>query len=157
MANRYNFFYFEAEFKKYLTAGKAEASTIKNYLSDLHYFFSWVQNTRHMTDLDYSELAEVFSYSLIRSYHEYLRSSTNSENTIDRRIATLRKFFLLCIEQRWLISNPADEFDKKTKLDEQEEIIASYRQSLISKAYTQDELSRHINVIRDLVINSQLL
>lgn len=157
MANRYNFFYFEAEFKKYLTAGKAEASTIKNYLSDLHYFFSWVQNTRHMSDLDYSELEEVFSHSLIRSYYLYLKSSTNSGNTIDRRIATLRKFFLLCVEQRWLHSNPTDEFDKKTKQDEQEEIISAYKQSLMPKNYTQDDLAHHINVIRDLVINSQLL
>lgn len=157
MGNRYNFFYFEAEFKKYLTAGKAEGSTIKNYLSDLHYFFSWVQNTRHITDFDYSELEEVFCHSLIHSYYEYLESSTNSENTIERRLATLRKFFLLCIDQRWLKTNPTDEFDKKTKRDEQEEIIATYKNSLSSQKYTVDELARHINVIRDLVINSQLL
>ncbi|MCX6730993.1 MAG: phage integrase SAM-like domain-containing protein [Candidatus Roizmanbacteria bacterium] len=157
MGNRYNFFYFEAEFKKYLTAGKAEASTVKNYLSDLHYFFTWVQNTRHITDFDYSELEEVFCHSLIHSYYEYLEASTNSENTIERRLATLRKFFLLCIDQRWLKTNPADEFDKKTKRDEQEEVITSYKKSLSSQKYTVDELARHINVIRDLVINSQLL
>jgi site-specific recombinase XerD len=157
MSNRYNFFYFEAEFKKYLTAGKAEASTIKNYLSDLHYFFSWVQNTRHISDFDYSELEEVFCHSLIHSYYEYLAASTNSENTIERRLATLRKFFLLCIEQRWLKKNPADEFDKKTKRDEQEEVISAYKKSLDEKNLTHADLARHINVIRDLVINSQLL
>lgn len=157
MSQRYNFFYFEAEFKKYLAAGNAEASTIKNYLSDLHYFFTWVQNTRQIVDFDYSELGEVFSHALIRSYHTYLKTSTNSENTIDRRLATIRKFFLLCISQQWLKTNPADEFDKKTKLDEQEEIVSAYRQSLLSKQYSNLELERHINVIRDLVINSQLL
>ena len=79
MTNRYNFFYFEAEFKKYLIAGKAESSTIKNYLSDLHYFFSWVQSTKQLIDLDYSDLPEVFSHSLVRSYHTYLSSATNSQ------------------------------------------------------------------------------
>lgn len=157
MGNRYNFFYFEAEFKKYLTAGKAEASTIKNYLSDLHYFFSWVQNTQQVSDLDYSELPEVFSHSLIRSYHSHLISSTESENTVNRRLATIRKFFLLCIEQRWIEKNPADEFDKKTKQDEREEIINAYRKSLESKAYSKVDLDRHISVIKDLIINSNQL
>lgn len=156
MTNRYNFFYFESEFKNYLIAGKAEDSTIKNYLSDLHYFFSWVQNNQQITDLDYSELPEVFSHSLIRSYHIYLESSTNSENTIERRLATLRKFFLLCIEQRWLRSNPAAEYDQKTKQDERDEVIGAYRKSLQEKHYSQTDIDRHINVIRDLVINSQL-
>ena len=157
MSHRYNFFYFEAEFKKYLLAGKAEASTIKNYLSDLHYFFSWVQSTQQMSDLDFSQLQEVFSHSLIRSYHEYLVSSTSSVNTIERRLATLRKFFLLCMQQQWLHSNPADEFDRRTKQDEREEIVHAYKKSLETKKLSPSVLDRHINVIRDLVINSQLL
>ena len=157
MANRYNFFYFEAEFKKYLIAGKAEASTVKNYLSDLHYFFSWVQDTQRVVDLDYSELPEVFSHSLIRSYHSYLESSTNSANTIDRRLATLRKFFHLCVEQRWLSSNPADEFDVKTKQDERQEVVTAYKKSLESRHLSSVDLAHHIEVIKDLVINSQLL
>ena len=157
MANRYNFFYFEAEFKKYLTAGKAEGSTIKNYLSDLHFFFSWIQNTLHILDLDCSELPDVFSPSLVRSFHVYLQSSTSSENTVNRRLATLRKFFLLCIEQRWLLSNPADEFDKKTKKDEREEILQLYKKSLESKNYSEADLARHINVIQDLIISSHQL
>lgn len=157
MSNRYNLFYFEAEFKKYLIAGKAESSTIKNYLSDLHYFFSWLQNDQYITDLDYSELPEVFSHSLVRSYHSYLETSTNSENTTLRRLATLRKFFLLCIEQRWLSSNPANEFDKKTKQDEREEVVVEYRKSLLDKQYSSVELDRHINVIRNLIISSNIL
>ena len=154
MANRYNFFYFEAEFKKYLTAGNAEASTIKNYLSDLHYFFSWIQSTQQITDLDYSEVPDVFSHSLIRLYHTYLVSSTNSENTIDRRLATIRKFFLLCIEQRWLAKNPADEFDKKTKQDEREEVLGAYKKSLESTHHSQVDIDRHINIIGELINHS---
>jgi len=157
MANRYNFFYFEAEFKKYLIAGKAETSTIKNYLSDLHYFFSWVSDTQQISDLDYSELPEVFSHSLIRSYHAYLKSSTNSANTINRRLATLRKFFILCVEQRWLTSNPANEFDVITKQDERADVIAAYKKSLESRHLPVEALDRHINIIKELVINSQSL
>ena len=154
MGNRYNFFYFEAEFKKYLIAGNAGASTVKNYLSDLHYFFSWVQSTQQISELDYSELPEVFSHSLVRSYHAHLTNSPHAENTVSRRLATLRKFFLLCIEQQWLPSNPANEFDKKTKLDERAEMITAYRKSLESRKYAKADLDRHISVISDLIISS---
>lgn len=157
MTNRYNFFYFEAEFKKYLSAGKAEPSTIKNYMSDLHYFFSWMQNNQQIIDLDYSELPERFSHSLVRSYHEYLITSTNSDNTVIRRLATLRKFFALCIQQRWLSSNPAQDFNSKTKQDDREELITAYKKSLESQNYSKVDLDRHINVIRDLVIHSLVL
>ena len=157
MSNRYNFFYFEAEFKKYLIAGNAEASTVKNYLSDLHYFFSWVQSSQHIFDLDYTEFPEVFTHALIRAYFEYLSSSTTSTNTINRRFATIRKFFLLCIEQRWLTANPTDEFDKKTKQDEQHEVISAYRKVLESKNSKSADIDRQINIVKDLVINSQLL
>jgi len=157
MSNRYNLFYFESEFKKYLIAGKAEPSTIKNYLSDLHYFFSWLQNDQRITDLGYSELPEVFSHSLVRSYHSYLESSTNSGNTTLRRLATLRKFFLLCIEQRWLSSNPANEFDKRTKQDEREEVVSEYRSFLLDKKCSERDLDRHISVIRNLIISSNIL
>ena len=157
MGNRYNFFYFEAEFKKYLVAGKAEASTVKNYLSDLHYFFSWIQNTLHIIDLAHSELPDVFSHSLIRSYNDYLISSTSSENTIARRLATLHKFFLLCMEQRWLSGNPSDEFDKKTRQDERRELLERYRKALVEKQLSSSDLERQINVIRELVNHSHLV
>lgn len=154
MANRYNFFYFEAEFKKYLIAGKAGGSTVKNYLSDLHYFFSWMQSSLHISEIDYSDMQGVFSHSLIRSYYSFLISSTNSENTVLRRLATLRKFFALCVDQQWLTSNPTNEFDKKTKQDEQEEIILHYKKFLQDKHYTISDIDRRIAIISDLVTNS---
>ena len=154
MSHRYNFFYFEAEFKKYLIAGKAEASTVKNYLSDLHYFFSWVQNNQQITDLAFSDMPDVFSHSLIRSYHSYLSSSTHADNTVVRRIATLRKFFLLCMEQRWILSNPTDEYDRKTKQDGREEIVMKYQKSLEAKHLNIVDMGRQIKIIRELVINS---
>lgn len=153
MALRYNFFYFEAEFKKYLIAGNAEGSTVKNYLSDLHYFFAWLQRDKGLNELEYAELPHVFSHSSIRAYYTSLSTTSGSPNTTIRRIATLRKFFTFCIDQRWLPSNPAIDFMKQTKRDEREDIISSYRKELMKKNYTSSELDRHINVIKDLIIN----
>lgn len=153
MDNRYNFFYFEAEFKKYLIAGKAEVSTVKNYLSDLHYFFSWLQSAQHMSDLAHSELSDVFSHSLIYSYFNYLTASITAENTIIRRFASLRKFFDLCIDQRWIQSNPVDDFNKQTKKDEREGLLKAYKTSIESRNIEKSDIDRQINIIRDLITN----
>lgn len=157
MVQRYNFFYFEAEFKKYLIAGNAEPSTIKSYLSDLHFFFSWIKSTQSIGEIAYSELPEVFTHSLVRSFYSYLEASPNADKTVERRISTVRKFFKLCLEQRWITTNPVDQFDKGTKQDEKEEVVSLYRQNLLSKKVSNTELERHINIIRSLIINSNIL
>lgn len=157
MSQRYNFFYFEAEFKKYLVAGNAEPSTVKNYLSDLHFFFSWIKNTQSIDEIAYSELPEVFSHSLIRTYYSYLITSPNASKTVDRRISTVRKFFRLCMDQQWINSNPVDQFDKGNQRDEKEEVVTLYKGVLQSKNYSNTEIDRQINVIRNLIINSNIL
>lgn len=157
MSQRYNFFYFEAEFKKYLIAGNAEPSTIKNYLSDLHFFFSWIKSSQSIDEIAYSELPEVFTHSLIRSYYSYLETSQNADKTIERRISTVRKFFKLCMDQQWISTNPVDQFDKGSKRDEKEDVVHLYKQNLMSNNMSNNELERHINVIRNLVINSNIL
>ena len=157
MSNRYNFLYFEAEFKKYLIAGNAGASTIKNYLSDLHFFFSWLKNENGISDLDCSSMPELFTVTLIRSFYHSITSSANSQNTSTRRLATLRKFFSFCIAQRWLRSNPAVEHLANKKEDVREEVVNSYSLFLKSTHGETPDIDRHIKVIRDLVINSSIL
>jgi site-specific recombinase XerD len=157
MANRYNFFYFEAEFKKYLVAGNAGSATIKSYVSDLHYFFSWVQNEQHIAELAFSELPEVFSHSTIRLFYGFLTASETSQNTSVRRLATLRKFFTFCVEQRWLTTNPVHDYDKHTKGEEKDALLTAYKKYLAAKPLSEQDLGRHINVIKDLITNYQSL
>ena len=157
MSNRYNLFYFEAEFKKYLIAVNSESSTVKNYLSDLHFFFSWVMQSQSIRDLAYSDIPDVFSHSLIHSYYTYLESATKSDKTISRRISTLRKFFHFCIEQHWIVENPVNKFDAHNKRDERKEVLSAYKQYLQTNKYSTGDLDRHINVIKTLIINSNIL
>ncbi len=153
MAQRYNFFYFEATFKKYLGAVNAGSSTIKNYLSDLHYFFSWLQNDRGISELELSDMPDTFSHATIRAYHLALLAANTAPATYDRRLSSLRHFFSFCVEQAWLTSNPAHEFDEYTKKDQLEEVVNSYRKHLLSKQMQSGELERHISTIRNLIIN----
>ncbi|MFZ2206161.1 MAG: site-specific integrase [Microgenomates group bacterium] len=153
MAQRYNFFYFEATFKKYLVAGNAGASTIKNYLSDLHFFFAWLKNDRGIDELEPSDMPNVFSHATMRAYHLALLDANTAPATYDRRLSSLRHFFSFCVDQAWLNSNPAHEFDEYTKKDQLEEVINTYRNHLVSKHIQNDDLDCHINTIRNLIIN----
>lgn len=153
MSNRYNFFYFEAEFKKYLIAGKAEESTVKNYLSDLHFFFSWLQSSYHITEIDLTEADTIFSASHMRAFTDYIASSSAAPQTAIRRLATLRKFFSFCIDQRWLRSNPALLVKKDDKNQDRQNILTAYQNYLGAHNYSKVDIDRHINIISNLIIN----
>lgn len=153
MSNRYNFFYFEAAFKKYLHAGNAGAATIKSYLSDLHFFFTWIQNGKEMSDLDLYDAPNVFTHSLVREYHLFLLTSKTPSSTYERRLSSLRQFFAFCITQAWLTSNPAHEFDKYTKADQLNDIIGRFKDHLKKQKADDSTIARQINVIRNLIIN----
>lgn len=153
MSNRYNFFYFEAAFKKYLHAGNAGAATIKSYLSDLHFFFTWMQNGKEMSDLDLYDAPNVFTHSLVREYHLFLLASKTPSSTYERRLSSLRQFFAFCITQAWLTSNPAHEFDKYTKADQLNDIIGRFKDHLKKQKADDSTIARQINVIRNLIIN----
>jgi len=153
MSNRYNFFYFEAAFKKYLLAGNASATTVKNYVSDLHFFFTWMQNDKEMVDLDLSDAPNIFTHTLVREYHEFLIASKIPTSTYERRLSSLRQFFAFCISQAWLKSNPAHEFDKYTRVDQLNDIISRFKDHLKAKKMNEITLARQINVIRNLIIN----
>ena len=157
MGNRYNFLYFEAEFKKYLIAGNSEGSTVKSYVSDLHYFFSWLQNSYQMSDLAYCDIPDILSHSHIQAYYSYLSTASNSRSTAIRRFATLRKFCCFCKDQQWVPTNPTDEYDERVKRDERVNIVNRYKDALISRNLPQTDIDRHISVIADLVINFQTL
>lgn len=153
MSNRYNFFYFEAAFKKYLHAGNAGTATVKSYLSDLHFFFTWMQNDKEIIDLDLSDAPNIFTHTLVREYHEFLIASKIPASTYERRLSSLRQFFAFCITQAWLKSNPAHEFDKNTKRDQLNDIIGRFKDYLKTKKMNDVALARQISVIRSLIIN----
>ena len=50
-----------------------------------------------------------------------------------------------------------DEFDKKTKSDERQEIVEAYKKALEEKMLSKSDIDRHINVISELVISSHQL
>jgi len=133
MGERYNFFQIEAEFRKYLSAGIASPLTLKNYLSDIRYFFSWLQFSYGIDGLALSDMPNYINKSSLRAFDSYLESDKNAAATARRRLSTIHKFCSFCIKQGWLSENPAKLFDDTKELDGKKQLIQAYLLDLKTK------------------------
>lgn len=107
MSDRYNFLFFEAEYRKYLAALNTKQVSIKNYASDLRYFFSWLQSSFQVDLVSLNELPFLLSKSVMSQYYTYLRAHSVSSLTFKRRVSTIRSFISFCVKQQWLTENTA--------------------------------------------------
>jgi len=129
MGERYNFFQIEAEFKKYLSAENVSSVTLKNYCSDLRYFFSWLKFTYGVEELSFSDIPNYINSSTMGEFAAYIGSDINAEKSAKRRFSTMRKFCSFCIDQKWITTNPAKLFDGIKEVDERKNVIAFYLDS----------------------------
>jgi len=150
MEQGYNFFQFEAEFRTYLLALNVEKATLKAYLSDLRFFFSWLKSRIQADRIGYNEMQQAFSHNTIGAYYEFLHEQGANEKTALRRVATLRKFFSLCVKQQWLAQNPATTWDKRQETRQQNILVQKYLESIRSKDKNAD-LGYYNNLINDFI------
>lgn len=92
-----------AQFAKYLRYERnASAHTIRNYLSDLEQFLSY------LTPPDAQPPAlDAIDHLLIREFIGHLHDQHLEKASIARKIATLRTFFKFCQRERFVLQNPA--------------------------------------------------
>ena len=150
MDQGYNFFHFEAEFRKYLVALNVEKSTLKGYLSDLRYFFSWLESRIQSTAISYSAMSQVFSHGTVADYYEYINAQGTNEKTALRRVAAIRKFFSFCVKQQWLSENPATSWDNRKEKQEQDALVHTYLTYLQSK-HKNIDLGYYDSLIKEFI------
>lgn len=126
MGNRYNFSYFEAEYRVYLVALNTNPVTIKNYLSDLRYFFSWLQSIFKVDAASYSELPSLLSKATIAQYYSFLHEQNGSGLTLKRRLSTIRSFISFCVKQRWLTEHTTKQVENDREVAEKAKVINEY-------------------------------
>ena len=155
MDKRYNFYNFEASFKKFLLAENVSPITLKNYLSDLRHFLGWTilkikaQNKKNFENLSPLEFLNQIDESLVEEYKNYLVVNSIPAKTINRRLSTLRKFFSFCISQGWLKENPAKKIQNlKLKIDS---IISSFALSLEKENLDQKTIKSYLEVVQQFL------
>ena len=155
MDKQYNFYNFEASFKKFLLAENVSPITLKNYLSDLRHFLGWTilkikaQNKKNFENLSPLEFLNQIDESLVEEYKNYLVVNAIPAKTINRRLSTLRKFFSFCISQGWLKENPAKKIQNlKLKIDS---IISSFALSLEKENLDQKTIKSYLEVVQEFL------
>jgi site-specific recombinase XerD len=155
MDKRYNFYNFEASFKKFLLAENVSPVTLKNYLSDLRHFLGWMilkikaQNKKNFENPSPLEFLNQIDESLVEEYKNYLVVNAIPTKTINRRLSTLRKFFSFCISQGWLKENPAKKIQNlKLKIDS---IISSFALSLEKENLDQKTIKSYLEVVQEFL------
>jgi len=155
MGKWYNFYNFEASFKKFLLAENVSPITLKNYLSDLRHFLGWTvlklkaQDKKNFENLSPLEFLNQIDESLLEEYKNYLVVNAIPAKTINRRLSTLRKFFSFCISQGWLKENPAKKIQNlKLKIDS---IISSFALSLEKENLDQKTIKSYLEVVQEFL------
>ena len=151
----YNFYNFEASFKKFLLAENVSPITLKSYLSDLRHFLGWTilklkaQNKKNIENLSPLEFLNQIDESLVEEYKNYLVVNAIPVKTINRRLSTLRKFFSFCISQGWLKENPAKKIQNlKLNIDS---IISSFALSLEKENLDQKTIKSYLEVVQEFL------
>ncbi len=140
MGERYNFFQIEAEFKKYLSAENVSDATLKNYCSDLRYFFSWLKFTYGVEELSLSDIPNYINTSSLSRFATYINEDLQADKSAKRRFSTMRKFCSFCIAQKWISTNPAKLFDDSKEESEKKGLIAAYlhSQKIVNTSFDLD-------------------
>ncbi len=107
MEKGYNLYNLEPQFREFLIAENISPISLKNYLSDLRYFFGWMSSK--------SLKVESINKELVEEYRKYLLDNNLPHKTVNRRLSTLRKFCTFCISQGWMKENPAKKIGNITK------------------------------------------
>lgn len=104
----YNLSNLEPKFKNFLLAENISSVTLRNYLSDFRHFVGWfISNDKYNDEIGLDGNIATLTSELIESYRNGHVKSNLPIKTINRRLSTLRKFFLFCQKEFLILDNPA--------------------------------------------------
>ena len=92
-------------FSAYLTGQLLSSVTVKNYLSDIRYFFDWFRTT--YPDLLSLPLDQQITPQTLNFFHQHL-SGNLPLKTANRRLSSVRKFCQFLSDQNYTVTNSAN-------------------------------------------------
>jgi len=98
------------EFSAYLTDRNMSASTKKNYLADLRSFFRWLSDSGVSTQAAQVDTVQDFlrpiTHDVLENYRRSLVIARIPSTTLNRRLTTMRTFFLFASITGYVKDNP---------------------------------------------------
>lgn len=139
-----------AQFKHYLVSQKLSAATLKNYVSDVQRFLTWLAGELQETVIEPVHLTA----SVFQNYSLYLNAAQNHIHpaTAERYLSSLKRFGeFLKVTQR-TDSNPAADL-KPTAIDPTlDQVINEFRNELIRQNLAPSTVKNYVSDVHHYLL-----
>lgn len=136
----YNWYNLEPNYRTYLTFVKRiRPVSIKNYISDVKYFFGWISTTR---TADISPAA-VLTPASLEEFKSFLLANHLPTRTINRRLSSLRSFCEFLISQNIIHTDPSRHIrNYSNKAPAEADVLGKFLVSLRAQGVSNDDLAQ---------------
>lgn len=147
----YNWYNLESNFRIYLRAvKKIQDVSIKNYLSDIRYFFGWIYS------LNLTNLAPeaVMTPAQLDAYRSLLIESKLPPKTVNRRLSSLRSLCEFMLTQNIIASDPSKHIRNHSSESSSKTnplLLESFLESKRHEGLAQSELMKYQNDIEEFI------
>ncbi len=147
MTTAYNQYNLEAGFKNYLCAENIQAVSLKNYLSDIRYFFGW------LTLSQAPDILSGLTQENMKAYRAYLESNQIPHSTSNRRLSTVRKFCKFCLGQNWITTDPTKYMQNMNTLESSNtsKLVNNYKNFLSKKGLSIAQIDEKVTDVLEVL------
>jgi len=145
-----------SSFRLYLKAQKKKENTIRNYLQDSEYFFSWLSSqtkgSSPQTLLgDPNKISQNITVKNLIAYQRFLEKNEVSPTTINRRLSSLRQLTKFFLSQGWLKENPTKKLTNisvEKKTDKTSQILEKFAKALEEEGKSKTTIRNYLSDVK---------
>lgn len=146
---QHNWYNLEPNYRNYLSAvKKIRPISIKNYISDIKYFYGWVATHETHSVSPTTVLTE----KVLEDYKSYLVTCNIPARTVNRRLSSLRSFCEYLLSQNIIQSDPSKHIrNHTTKPHIEDDILGKFEQSLVSQGISNEDFEQIRSDVREFI------
>ena len=126
-------------FKTWLISKSYSSSTVRNYLTDVNKYISYLQSK-------IDDLSSIFSPDSVSQYLTTIQKDPN----INRYLSSLSKFFQFAIDQHLISVDPLKKA-QKPKTSTPTDILVDYQSFLSKKHFSTSTIKNYLNDIQQFI------
>ena len=137
-----------SSFETKLRNSSRSDKTIRNYLSDISHFSSWVATLVGTTNF-----VPYLTGAIIEKYKESMVQTTTPIRTVNRRLSTLRLFGKHLHEEGFLSTNPAENLTnlELSNENEHEQLLVEFKKHLEDQKVSKKTTSNYVSDVRSFL------